>query len=128
MRRLSMLIGLLMAISVSALHTQAQTQTHTLVGIHSRHLAGIITDMTGKPVPGEVIEDCDSTFTKVYAATKSDEQGNFSFAHAKLGSTHYLRMDFYELNRELVFDPMHLTIKIRLFAKTKVFIKLFLAT
>ncbi len=123
-----MLIGLLVAFSVSALPTQAQTQTHTLVGIHARHLAGIITDMTGKPVPGEVIEDCDSTFTKVYASTKSDEQGNFSFARAKLGSTHYLRMDFYELNRELVFDPMHLTIKIRLFAKTKVFIKLFLAT
>jgi hypothetical protein len=81
----------------------------------------------GKPIPGEIIEDCDSTFTHVYSSTKSDEQGRFSFAYARLGSMHYLRMDQFELNREAVFDAMHLTVQIRLFTQSRLHIRLRLA-
>jgi hypothetical protein len=128
MRRLAVQLGLLVAVFAFALSAWAQTQTHTMVGIHARHLAGIVTTMLGEPVPGEVIEDCDATFSHVYSSTKSDAQGRFSFAHARLGSTHYLRTGIYELSREEVFDAMHLTVRIRLFARAKVYIKLILAT
>jgi len=126
MRRIAIQFGLVVTLLTFAQPARAN-QTISIVGLHTRHLSGVVTDMMGKPIPGEIIEDCDSTFTHVYSSTKSDEQGRFSFAYARLGSMHYLRMDQFELNREAVFDAMHLTVQIRLFTQSRLHIRLRLA-
>jgi hypothetical protein len=119
-----MLLCFVLFLLAFALPAGAQMETVSMFGLKARHLSGTVTTVMGKPVPGEVIEDCDSTFTHVYSSTKSDAQGRFSFAHARFGSTHYLRMGEFELNRAAVFNPMHLKVRIRLFARAKLQIRL----
>jgi hypothetical protein len=57
-----------------------------------RHLTGVVTDMNGDAVFGATVEDRDSTFGKILATRRTDENGRFSFPKAKRGTRHYLEV------------------------------------
>jgi hypothetical protein len=63
-----------------------------------RRLTGIVTDQTGAPVPGAIVQDCDSSFKNVLVVRKADEKGQFSFPRAMRGTHHYLQVVFPGLN------------------------------
>jgi hypothetical protein len=115
--------------------------------IGSHHLAGVVVDSTGAPVPDVVVEECKVMFSPVQtrdsageplrdvlhgdcgqesknilASTATDAKGYFAFPKAKMGTTHYLHLEHYG------FDPMQIKVKLRLFAKGNLHIRLHIAT
>jgi hypothetical protein len=84
-----------------------------------RHLAGIVTYTDGAIVPGAIVADCDSTYKHVLASTKTDANGRFSFSHAKLGSRHYIKVDYPN------FNEVHMPVKIWPFAKADLKVSLY---
>jgi len=84
----------------------------------TRHLAGDVTYTDGAVVPGAIVADCDSTYGRVLASAKTDASGHFSFAHARMGSKHYLKVDFP------AFQEVHMPAKIWPFAKAGLHIRL----
>jgi hypothetical protein len=83
-----------------------------------RHLTGVITYTDGTVIPGVIVADCDLTYDRVLASTKTDASGNFSFPHTKLGSKHYLKIDFP------AYQKVHMPVKIWPFAKARLRIRL----
>jgi hypothetical protein len=149
MRRLSVLLGLTMAVFVLALPAQAEYQLIEFAyPFHAHELAGVVVDQTGMPVSGVVIEDCVQTFRQVrassdaetpvfeermildchvepkhvLASTTTDSKGRFKFPQPKMGTTHYL---YVTRNG---FDPMQITVKIRWFAIRQLRIRISVAT
>jgi hypothetical protein len=88
----------------------------------ARHLSGVVTDIAGQPIPGAVVEDCDSHFKQVLTSTRTDANGQFSFSNVKYGSKHYLNV------RYPAFDLDHHTVTISMFAKSKLRIRLHVGT
>jgi len=88
----------------------------------ARHLAGLVTDVTGKPIAGVVVEDCDANFKQVLGSVTTDINGRFSFSHVKHGSKHYLKIRFpnYDLDQHIV--------TISLFAKARLNVQLHVGT
>jgi hypothetical protein len=112
----------------------------------ARSLAGVVVDTTGAAVSGVVVEECSVHFTPiplrgpagesisgvaegdcakdpryVMASVTTDANGHFAFPKAKLGSTHYLHL------HSMGFDPMQITVKLRLYARSELRIKLVIA-
>jgi hypothetical protein len=83
-----------------------------------RHLAGVVTYNDGTVVPGVIVAESDSTYSRVLESMKTDANGHFSFPHASLGSKHYLKIDLP------AFQEEHLPVKIWPFAKAELRIKL----
>ncbi len=98
-----------------AVSTRAQgNMTITFKSSRSiRHLAGVVTYTDGTVIPGAVVADCDPAYSRVRASTKTDTSGYFSFPHAKLGSKHYLKIDFP------AYQEMRMPVKIWPFAKAE---------
>ena len=88
----------------------------------AQNLAGSVLDPAGAPVEGVLVEDCDATFTRILASTRTDREGRFTFSKAKSGSTHYLILSMNG------FNPMHVTVRIRHLAHTGVLVHLYSAT
>ena len=149
MRRIAVQIGLVLALLAFALPARAGIELITFAHpFRTHHLAGVVVDATGAPVPGVVIEDCVQTFRQVrapgdaeppvfeeamvldchsepkhiLASTTTDSNGRFKLPHAKMGSTHYLYVYCPG------FDPMQITVKLRWFARRNLRIKLHIAT
>ncbi|MGB8259891.1 MAG: carboxypeptidase-like regulatory domain-containing protein [Terracidiphilus sp.] len=78
---------------------------------HARSLAGVVLDPSGAPIPAATVEDRDPKTKQVLATATTDANGRFRFPRAKLGSVHTL----YVLARG--FDPLQVTVKIRLVAR-----------
>ena len=87
-----------------------------------RHLAGVVTDVSGAVIPGAVIADCDATYRRVLASTKTDSNGRFNFEHVSLGSRHYLKVDYPNS------DEVHMPVKIWPFAGASLHIQLHVGT
>ncbi len=84
----------------------------------ARHLSGIVTDINDQPIPGVVVEDCDSQFKHVLRSVTTDAVGQFAFSNVKFGSKHYLSFRFP------AFDLDHHVVTISLFAKSRLRIRL----
>jgi hypothetical protein len=116
--------------------------------LRAHHLAGLVVDLRGAPVPGALIEDCVQTFGQVrlpgdaeppvfekdisldchlepkhvLASATTDADGHFMFPHTKMGTTHYLYVTAHG------FDPEQITVKLRRFAKENLRIQIKVAT
>ena len=116
--RLRHIVSIACAISLFALATSSFAQGNMTITFkpfrNVRHLAETVTFGIGEPVvPGAIVADCDSTYGRVLASTKTDAGGHFSFLHAKLGSKHYIKIDFP------AFQEVHMPVKIWPFAKAE---------
>ncbi len=78
--------------------------------------------MTGQPVSGVVVEDCDPQFKQVLRSVTTDANGHFSFSKVRYGSKHYLSFRFP------AFDLEHHVVTISLFAKPQMRIRLQVGT
>lgn len=87
----------------------------------ARNLAGLVVGHAGAPVRGVLVEECDASFTRILASTRTDKDGHFAFPKATSGSRHYL-----SLSKD-GFNPMHVTVHIRHLAATEVRIHLSVA-
>ena len=141
--------GLVVAFLACAIPARAQFELIEFRHpFRAHHLAGLVVDVSGAPVPGVLVEDCVQTFGQirlpgdsdppvfekemsldchfepkhVLASTTTDSKGLFKFPHTKMGTTHYLYVSAYG------FDPMQITVKLRRFAKRNLRIRLIVAT
>jgi hypothetical protein len=87
-----------------------------------RHLAGVVTDTMGDAVFGATVEDRDSTFSKILATCKTDENGRFSFPKAKRGVRHYLQAV------SPGFDLMRIPVSVGRIGKDRLVIRLVVGT
>ncbi len=103
------------AFFLSTLAISARAQGNETITFKSarniRHLTGVVTYTDGAAVPGAVVVDCDSSYNRVLTSTKTDASGHFSLPHAKLGSKHYLKIDFP------AFQEVHMPVRICPLAK-----------
>ena len=83
-----------------------------------RNLAGVVTFSDRAVVAGAIVADCDSTYTRVLASTKTDATGRFSLPNAMLGSKHFLKVDFPN------FQEVHMPVRISPTAKAELRISL----
>jgi hypothetical protein len=122
-QRIARAIGLfLMFLAVSA-HPRAQVVLITFDHpFQAQKLAGVVLDPTGASVMGVLIEDCDPTFKRVRASTRTDENGRFAFRKGKAGTIHFLRVS------KDGFDPMRMTVQLKPTASAELEIKLYIAT
>ena len=146
MRQLAVLLGFVLA--SFALVPPARAGIERIDQLfRAHHLAGVVVDPNGEPVPDVVIEECDAIFIPlptsrgtgerlpdtlrpdcfrepkhILRSTTTDANGHFAFPNAEVGTTHYLHL--YSPG----FDPMMITVKLRLFARAKSLIKLTVAT
>lgn len=144
-RWLPILISLAFALNVPA---NAQLELVVIEKPFTAHsLSGTVSDPTGSPVAGAVIEECDAPFTPIEAkdpqgrptgtvlhgdctrnpsridsSTVTDLKGHFTIRSAKTGKVHYLHIS------SPGFDPMQITVRLTLFAKAGVRIQLRIAT
>ncbi len=116
----AVLLGL-MLLSFSTCWPQGN-ETVMLPPAHVRHLAGLVTDRAGAVIPSAVVEDCDATFAKVLASTRTDTNGRFQFLGATRGSTHYLRV------RYPGFDLARVKVSVRTFSLGHLVIRLAVGT
>jgi len=114
---------------------------------HARHLSGVVVDAGGAAIPGVLVEECDTSFSPlpangpiaqsapmemlwdcdrdprhILASTTTDANVYFAFPQAKRARTHYLHL------RLAGFNPMHIAVKTRLFAKASLRIQLEVST
>lgn len=81
--------------------------------------------IAGSPLALVLIEECDSTFTKVLASTRTDHYGNFELKPGRRGKVHYLRLSapgFATREYEVTLAPEApdlLKLELRLAAKTQ---------
>jgi hypothetical protein len=148
MRRIAARISLILALIVFALPAWAIELITIERPFRAHHLAGVVVDSTGAPVPGVVIEDCIQTFREVrapgdaeppvfekrmildchsepkhvLASATTDSNGRFKLTDAKMRTTHYLFVYYPG------FDPMQITVRLRWFAKGNLRIQLQIAT
>jgi hypothetical protein len=124
MRRLAVQLCLLVTLLVFALPARAQGYALIVIEhpFRAHQLAGIVVDPSGASVSGVVVEDCNPAFDHVLTSTTTDANGYFAFPQAKIGTTHYLHMQFNG------FNPMRITVVLRRFAKPRLQIKLHIAT
>jgi len=123
MRRIGVRLGIFAFLFFFALPAFAGVELLILEKpMQAEKLAGVVVDSTGAPVSGVTIEDCDPAFSHVLVSTTTDTAGYFAFPEAKIGTTHYLHV---QING---FDPMRITVVLRRFAKTKLHIRLSVAT
>jgi hypothetical protein len=149
MRKLVLKFGMVGAFFASVPSAQAQWSLIEFAHPFRAHnLSGVVVDTMGAPVAGVVVEDCIQTFVQarasgdvdppvfeermlldchsepkhVLASTTTDSKGYFRFLHAKTGSTHYLYLT------QTGFDPMQITVKLRLFARAGLRLNLVIAT
>lgn len=110
--------------------------------LHAHHLAGVILDYNGVPLPGVRIEVCDWPYTPLHfesipetrrgpcdgdpkhviASTESDSNGHFSFPRLGVWRTRYLHLSLNGMN------PMEVGVKWAFFAHVGVKIKMVVAT
>jgi hypothetical protein len=148
MRQLAVLLGFVLA--SFALVPPARAGIERIDQLfRAHHLAGVVVDPNGEPVPDVVIEECDAILIPlptwsgtgerlpdtlepdcfrepkhILRSTTTDANGHFAFPNTKAGTTHYLHL----YSRPPGFDPMMITVKLRLFARAKLLIKLTVAT
>jgi hypothetical protein len=123
MRRIGVQLGIFAVLFMLALPALAGVELLILEKpMQAEKLAGVVVDFTGTPVSGVTIEDCGPAFNRVLLSTTTDATGHFAFPQAKTGTTHYLHV---QMNG---FDPMRITVVLRRFAKTKLHIRLHIAT
>ena len=148
MRRIVFRLGIVAALIAFALPVRAIELITIEHPFRVQHLAGVVVDTTGAPVPGVVIVDCVQSFRQVrasgdaetpvfekrmildcqvepkhvLASTTTDSQGRFNFPHTKMENTHYLYI------QSPGFDPMQITVKTCWFARRNLRIKLHIAT
>ena len=123
LRRLARTIGFCLLLLAVSPHPQAQLVLITFDHpFQAQKLAGVTVDSSGESVMGVLIEDCDSTFKKVRASARTDEDGHFAFRKWKAGTTHYLRV-----SRD-GFDPMRMIVQLKPSASAELTIQLQIAT
>jgi len=111
----------------------------------ARGLSGIVVDWTGAPVQGAVVEECEAPFSPIEATdaqgkptgeilhgdctegpitakTATNDHGHFSLPNAKQAKAYYLHVS------SPGFDPMQITVKLRLCTRAGVRIRLHIAT
>lgn len=81
--------------------------------------------IAGSPLALVLIEECDSTFSKVLSSTRTDHYGNFVLKPGRRGKIHYLRLSapgFDTREYEVILAPDApdlLKLELRLAAKTQ---------
>jgi|GEM_PF-2396672 len=77
--------------------------------VHAKKLNGSVhMAMAGSPLALVLIEECDSTFGKVLASTRTDHYGNFELKPGRRGKVHYLRLSapgFATREYEVILAP-----------------------
>ncbi len=94
--------------------------------VHAKKLDGSVhMAIAGSPLALVLIEECDSTFSKVLASTRTDHYGNFALKPGRRGKVHYLRLSapgFATREYEVILAPDAadlLKLELRLAAKTQ---------
>lgn len=94
--------------------------------VHAKKLNGSVhMAMAGSPLALVLIEECDSTFSKVLASARTDHYGNFELKPGRRGKIHYLRLSapgFATREYEVILSPDApdlLKLELRLAAKTQ---------
>ncbi|HUB52505.1 MAG TPA: carboxypeptidase-like regulatory domain-containing protein [Terracidiphilus sp.] len=128
----------------------AHTQLELIViekPFNARGLSGTVVDANGAQIPGAVVEECDAPFTpieakngqgaptgeilhgdctrapnRVISSTVTNLKGRFTLQSVKNGRIHFLHVSAPG------FDPVQITVRIRLFAQAGVRIQLRIAT
>jgi hypothetical protein len=121
--RIALAIGLALPFFAVSPRLHAQLELITFdYPFQAQKLAGIAVDPSGSSVMGVLIEDCDATFKRVRASTRTDENGHFALHGSRLGGTHYLRVS------KDGFDPMQMTVDLKPGASAELTIQLHVAT
>jgi hypothetical protein len=111
---------LLLALTASSCAQGNQTIAFKTKSV--RHLAGIVTYTDGAVVRGAIVSDCDPTYGHILASAKTGIDGRFFLPHARLGSKHFLKVDYPN------FDEVHMPVRVSLFASNSVLIRLHVGT
>jgi len=69
-------------------------------------LAAVVTDITGSPMPGVLVEEFSSDWKQSLRSTKTDAKGRFTLAPVKGRDVYYLQL------RIDGFDPLRVRMKI----------------
>ena len=69
-------------------------------------LAAVVTDITGSPMQGVLVEEFSSDWKQSLRSTKTDAKGRFTLAPAKGRDVYYLQL------RRDGFDPLRVRVKI----------------
>jgi hypothetical protein len=69
-------------------------------------LAAVVTDITGTPMPGVLVEEFSSDWNQTLRSTKTDAKGRFTLAPMKGRDVYFLQL------RMNGFDPLRVRVKI----------------
>ena len=69
-------------------------------------LAAVVTDITGSPMPGVLVEEFSSDWKQSLRSTKTDAKGGFTLVSVKGRDVYYLQL------RMNGFDPLRVRVKI----------------
>jgi hypothetical protein len=108
--------------SISTSGGPPQTQLITIEKpFQSRSLSGTLSDPSGAPTSGVLVQECDDSWKNCFAQTQTDHNGHFSLKHAKKGK-HYLRLSLDG------FDPTQITVIIDKSSKADIRFELHIST
>lgn len=94
-------------IFIVPIHLHAQYQTIEIEKVQlATSLAAVVTDITGSPMPGVLVEEFSSDWNRSLRSTKTDAKGGFTFAPVKGRDVYYLQL------RMNGFDPLRVRVKI----------------
>jgi len=88
-------------------HLHAQYQIIEIEKVQlATSLAAAVTDITGSPMPGVLVEEFSSDWKQSLRSTKTDAKGRFTLAPVKGRGVYYLQL------RIDGFDPLRVRVKI----------------
>jgi hypothetical protein len=89
------------------IHLHAQYQIIEIEKVQlATSLAAVVTDITGSPVPGVLVEEFSSDWKQSLRSTKTDAKGRFTLASVMGRDVYYLQL------RMNGFDPLRVHVKI----------------
>ena len=89
------------------IHLHAQYQVIEIEKVQlATSLAAVVTDITGSPMPGVLVEEFSSDWKQSLRSTKTDAKGGFTLVSVKGRDVYYLQL------RMNGFDPLRVRVKI----------------